>query len=104
MDNKTDYIKPTKENPIFKCYNDYYGYIEDSMYKEWEIHKGNVWSVGSTFAIDLSKAILKLHDYIKEHQESIEPNSKFTIVIGWLFKQIWRSKRKKMLFYFHETG
>lgn len=81
MDNKTDYIKPTKDNPIFKCYNDYYGYIEDSMYKEWEIHKGNVWSVGSTFAIDLSKAILKLHDYIKEHQESIEPNSKFTIVM-----------------------
>mgnify|MGYP000436752734 FL=1 len=69
MDNKT------------KCYNSYFGYIEDTMYKEWEIHEGNVWSVGSTFAIDLSRAILKLHDYIKEHRESINSNSKFTIVM-----------------------
>lgn len=29
MDNKTDYIKPTKDNPIFKCYNSYFGYIEE---------------------------------------------------------------------------
>lgn len=81
MDSKTDYIKPTKDNPIFKCYNSYFGYIEDTMYKEWEIHEDNVWSVGSTFAIDLSRAILKLHDYIKEHRESINSNSKFTIVM-----------------------
>ena len=81
MDNETDYIKPTKDNPIFKCYNNYFGYIEDSMYKQWEIHEDNVWIVGSTFATDLSGAILQLLDYIKEHKESIESNSKFTIVM-----------------------
>lgn len=80
MDNKT-YIKPTKDNPIFKCYSNYSGYIEDSMYKQWEIHEDNLWTVGYTFAIDLSRAILKLHDYIKENKENIESNSKFTIVM-----------------------
>lgn len=81
MDNKNEYIKPTKDNPIFKCYNDYFGYIEDTIYKDWEIHEGDLWIVGRTFAINLSNAILKLHDYIKEHQEYIEANSKFTIVM-----------------------
>lgn len=81
MSNKKDYIKPTKDTPIFKCYNNYFGYIEDYMYKDWEIHKESVWSVGATFAIDLSYAIQKLHDYIKENKDSIEPNSKFAILM-----------------------
>lgn len=81
MENQKDYIKPTKDNPIFKCYNDYSGYIEDSIYKEWVIHEEDVWIVGSTFATDLSGAIVKLHDYIKEHKEWIKSSSKFTIVM-----------------------
>lgn len=81
MDNKTDYIKPTKDHPIFKCFNDYFGYIENTIYKEWEIHEDNKWIVGSTFEVDLSRAILKLHDYIKEHKETLKSNTKFTIVM-----------------------
>lgn len=81
MNNKEDYIQPTIDTPIFKCYNDYFGYIEDSMYKDWEIHKGNLWSVGSTFAIDLTNAILKLHNYIKENKGTIAPKSKFSILM-----------------------
>lgn len=81
MNKKEDYIQPTKDAPIFKCYNDYLGYIEDSMYKDWEIHKENLWSVGSTFAIDLTNAILKLHNYIKENKETIAPKSIFSILM-----------------------
>ena len=81
MGNKQDYIHPTKENPIFKCWNNYLGYIENTIYKEWEIHEGEVLVVGSTFETNLSRAIVKLHDYIREYQEDIEPKSSFTILM-----------------------
>ena len=76
-----DYIKPTKQRPVFKCYNDYSGYIEDSFYKEWEIKTERCWTVGSTFALNLSEAIQDLHSYICKNKEYIALNSKFTIVM-----------------------
>jgi hypothetical protein len=78
---ESEYINPTKESPIFKCYNDWFGYIEESFYKAYQIKTEKHWTVGSTFALRLEDAINNLFSYIKEHREDIEPKSKFTIVM-----------------------
>lgn len=76
-----EYITPTKEYPVFKCYNDYSGYIEQTLYKQWQIKEGSHWTIGYTFALNLTDAIRYLHEFIKENKEEINPKSKFTIVM-----------------------
>lgn len=78
---KQEYITPTKNRPIFKCYNDYFGYIEEMIYKQWQIKDEKRWIIGHTFALNLTDAINKLHEYIKDNKDHIETNSKFTIVL-----------------------
>ncbi len=77
----SQYITPTKEHPIFKCYNSYFGYLEETLYKQWEIKDGLNWTIGYTFALNLTDAIRYLHEYIKDHQHEIDPKSKFHIVL-----------------------
>ena len=78
MTEDSTYITPTKERPIFKCHNDYFGYIEQDFYKDFEIKNEQVWIIGSTFATSLTDAIVRCHDFIKEHPET-NPKSKFII-------------------------
>lgn len=78
MTEDSTYITPTKERPIFKCHNDYFGYIEQEFYKDFEIKNEQVWIIGSTFATSLTDAIVRCHDFIKEHPET-NPKSKFII-------------------------
>ncbi len=75
------YIKPSKDHPVFKCYNSYFGYIEQEFYKQWEIRDSQRWTIGYTFATSLTDAINRLHVYIKENKESIPLKSKFHIVM-----------------------
>jgi len=76
-----EYITPTKKRPVFKCYNDFFGYVEETLYKQWQIKDGDCWTVGYTFALNLTDAIRYLHGYIKDNKENIDMNSKFTIVL-----------------------
>lgn len=63
----TDYIIPTKKNPVFIAVCTDFGYIETGMYKNWNIKKeGIINQVGDTFACDYAYAIQRIHEWIKE--------------------------------------
>ncbi len=66
MENQ-EYIILTKDNPIFIAECDYFGNIEETMYKDWLIEELNL--VGRTFATNFAHAVNKLHEWIIEANE-----------------------------------
>lgn len=79
----TDYIIPTKESPVFTAECDYFGFIENNLYKFHLIECPN-WdsdSICTTFALYYHDAIVNLHEWLKEHKEYVtkEPKAKFHI-------------------------
>lgn len=74
------YITPTKENPVFKAYCTDFGYIEQDFYKRWEVKYESVWCVGSTFSLDLTDAIIRLHEFIKSYKGQ-NPNTRYEIYL-----------------------
>jgi hypothetical protein len=82
-------IKPNKENPIFRLYNDYIGFIEWTpiIYKDFEIDdpSGTSASTGKTFATSYKRAVNDLMDLL-ENDENIRnlcveyPKSKFRLL------------------------
>ena len=76
---KEEYITPTKERPVFTAHNDYYGYLETNLYKDWSIND----LCGSTFALSYADAIRMLHEYIIETKDEITdlPISKYEIMV-----------------------
>lgn len=78
----TDSITPTKKNPVFTAVCEDFGYIEESMYKQWNIKKeGTINSWGYTFALTYFDAVKNLHEWIQENSEYVKglKNIKFKI-------------------------
>ncbi|MFV0330168.1 MAG: hypothetical protein ACK5KL_10185 [Dysgonomonas sp.] len=75
-----EYIIPSKEDPIFRAYCSDFGYIEHDFYKHWEVKTDEHWVIGSTFAIDLTDAIVRLHEFIKSYEYS-NSKTKYKIVM-----------------------
>ena len=73
----SNYITPTKKNILFKAECDYFGYIENTIYKDMLI--GNC--VTSTFATSYIDAVNMLHEWIKENDwvKKEYPKAKFNI-------------------------
>lgn len=77
---ENEYIIPTKENPVFTCTNNYWGYTECYTWKGWRIMNEEGGSIGGdTWSVRLDLAISSLFDYIKENREDIPEESKFEI-------------------------
>jgi len=74
------YITPTKERPVFKALCRDFGFIEDNLYKEWNIISDKCNMVGSTYALSLADAVTKLLEFIPTY-ESINSKSKFEIIM-----------------------
>jgi len=77
QDNKSKYIIPTKEKPVFKAECDFFGYI-DGPYKDHII--GNC--VSNTFGVDFAMSINYLHKWIKD-SDAINnwPKCKFNLYV-----------------------
>ena len=74
-----DYIIPTKKEPIFKAMNDYFGYLENGIYKNALFTD----CLTSVFALTYSEAITRLHEYIIENPHLVDemPKSKWEITV-----------------------
>tara|TARA_R110000772_G_scaffold153261_1_gene264256 strand:- start:22797 stop:23138 length:342 start_codon:yes stop_codon:yes gene_type:complete len=70
-------ITPTKSNPVFIAENDYFGYIDPSMYKDGFC--GNCSF--KIFAIYYASAINNIHQFIQLNDHLIQnfPKSKYNI-------------------------
>ena len=68
MEKNKEYIRPTKERPVYKAYCTDFGFIEQDFYKRWEVRNELNWCVGSTFALNLTDAIIRLHNFIKSYR------------------------------------
>ena len=80
----TDYIRPTKANPIFIAECNYFGFIEDgNLWKEYEMETRDGLTGGYTWEIYYEKAIIRLHNWLKENKEAITeyPKAKYTIYL-----------------------
>jgi len=77
----SNYIKPTKQNPVFVAKNSYWGYIEQNVYKMWNVKNEQYNLVGCTFAVNYADAINNLHDWIIENKGILNevPKCNFTI-------------------------
>jgi len=81
MSNST-YIIPTKNNPIFVAQCDYFGYIEDSPWKEFKIDlPDGSETTGKTFALSFTNAIVDLHTWITEYPQILDEYPKATFSI-----------------------
>lgn len=79
---ETDYITPSADCLVFSAANDYFGYIEDSLYKQYAFPSPDGCTyVGCTFATSFASAVNRLHEWIVEHPYIIDnyPKSKFVI-------------------------
>lgn len=74
----SEYIKPTKEYPVFVVQNNYTGDELAGFYRDWEIKNRQNWVCGRTTATNLTDAINTLHNYIRYNQE-MNPNTEFVI-------------------------
>lgn len=83
MTDSEKYIIPTKESPVFTAVCDWFGYIEDSPYKDYfiEMNGATGGCVGRTFATRYADAITRLHEWIVENKQVLEdwPKCKFEI-------------------------
>ena len=78
----TDYIIPTRKNPVFTAVCEDFGYIESTMHKQWNIRKeGVINHIGNTFALTYFDAVRYLHEWIQENSEYVKglKNIKFKI-------------------------
>jgi hypothetical protein len=106
-----DHITPTKEDPVFNAYNDWFGFISNGLYKDYMVDTGDCLSCGHTFGVRFAKAVNDLHQWITENEWVFAeyPKSKFGIemIDGSLKKgevkyvkvyEISAAKAKKLLF------
>ena len=89
-----EYIKITKEEPIFVAECDHFGYIETTTYKAAQIGD----SLIHPFALDYTEAIINLHKWIKETNSISEfPKAKWNIyVINGTFDKSGERIEKKV--------
>lgn len=70
---ENDYITPTKERPIFVAVNDWFGYIEVGLWKEYAVEtEEGCRSVGRTFALHFMEGINDLHQWIIDNPEVVK--------------------------------
>ena len=78
-----EYIRATKERPLFVAANNYFGYINRGLYKDCEtLFPDGSSSIVHTFATSYADAVESLHKWIldNEHQWLIdEKHISFTI-------------------------
>jgi hypothetical protein len=83
MKTEEEYIRPTKDNPVFVASCDYFGYIEESTWKDYLVETSRGDSVGRTFALHYKQAVNRLHEWIQENPEVLAsyPKCKFDILL-----------------------
>ena len=93
----SNYIIPTKENPVFVAHCSAFGNIEHKLYKQWLIKD----SCGVTFAIKYKDAVNRLHEWIEEKKGWLrtESNCKFEIfIIDGSFDETWSTPIYKKVY------
>lgn len=67
----SDYITPTKENPVFQIVNTYEGYIVNDYhtYKDWQVKNEQQWKIGETSATNLPDAMQVLFAHIQSNPD-----------------------------------
>lgn len=92
----TNYITPTKKDPVFTATCDSFGYIERRLYKD--ALAGN--TCFPVFDISYHQAILALHEWLIENKEYVldDPKAKYFIyaVNGSLNK--WGDYNRKVVY------
>jgi hypothetical protein len=78
-DMKNEYITPTVECPVFVAQNSYSGYVITSIYKRWESINERYEVCGDTTALNLTDAIVAVHNHIRECGEYINKGAKFEV-------------------------
>lgn len=71
MKANSEYIIPTKENPVFQVLNTYEGYVVNdyNTYKGWSIKNDERWAVGETTAPNLPDAMQALFAHIQSNPD-----------------------------------
>ena len=80
--NNSDYIIPTKKSPVFTAENDWFGFIESSLWKQHLVEgPDDLGSLGNTWATNYLDALRYLHEWIQENTFILDeyPKAKFTI-------------------------
>ena len=75
-------ITPTKSRPVFTATNNWFGRIETSLYKDWEVRMPDKSILcGCTFATTYADAITRLHEWIIENSFIVKeyPKAIFSI-------------------------
>lgn len=77
------YIRPTKKSPVFVAQCDWFGFIEENLWKEYLVNTPDGGHIGRTFAIRYHDAVNGLHEWIKENPETLKeyPKCKFDILL-----------------------
>ena len=77
------FITPTEQNPIFMAAHSDFGYIETTLYKQWEIKRKSTYIGGYTFALNFKDAVNLLHEYIQANRWLLDgyPTATFEIYI-----------------------
>ena len=92
----SNYIIPTKKNPVYTAECDYFGYIETEFYKDLFVNN----SYCSTFALNYKDAVNKLHEWIIDNKNILNeyPKCKFNIslVDGTIDK--YNNKKEKKVY------
>ena len=100
MENQ-DYITPTKQYPVFTAECDHFGFIEEPLYKSFlvEDNEGS-GSIGHTFALDFTNAIIRLHAWIKNNPHVVNefPKCKFNLYLinGTIDKKLCQRHEEKV--------
>lgn len=93
--NTSNYIIPTKKNPVYTAECDYFGYIETRFYKDLIVNN----SICSTFELNYKNAVNKLHEWIIDNKNVLNeyPKCKFNIeLIDGTINKYNGTKRKKV--------
>lgn len=96
----TNYIQPTKQNPVFQVICQYSGFtITENTWKMWATKTQDGILCGDTSAIRLSEAMEVLFNYIKENTH-LENSNKFIIeMIDGSLNKYGEAKRTKCFTY-----
>ena len=81
MNTNDNYLTPSKLSPIFVAECDYFGFIEDSIYKDYMIEYDDCQSIGRTFALYYKDAVNNLHEWLQNNSYILKeyPKAKFNI-------------------------
>jgi hypothetical protein len=94
-----EFLRPTRKNPVFVADCDWFGFIEENLYKRWELPDRNGTIGGNTFSLHFTDAITRLHEWIIENKHVLKeyPKSKFSIyLINGSFNRFKEVKHQKV--------